>query len=343
LICKEGTDDGIGNRTMNIWQALKKKSIASGKPFTVLAPMEDVTDTVFRQMIVEAGAPDLFFTEFLNTSGFRSKARLVVGRRLEFTQQEKPLIAQIWGLVPDDFAFATREIVEKGFDGVDINMGCPAKKVVKRGACSGLIRIPTLAGEIIDAVKESAGDLPVSVKTRMGLSEIVTEDWISFLLGYDLAALTLHGRLASEMSLKPANWDEIKKAVDIRNDMGVDTLIVGNGDVKSLEQGSKLAEETGVDGIMIGRGIFENPWVFNAEVDIEEKTTVERLEMFERHIALYLKTRGDSKGFTSLKKFVKTYVRGFDGAADLRMKLFLTESGEELLELVREALDGFRD
>jgi nifR3 family TIM-barrel protein len=325
---------------MNIWQNLKEKS--KDRPFTVLAPMEDVTDTVFRQIVVEAGAPDLFFTEFLNTSGFRSKARLIVGRRLEFTKQEKPLIAQIWGLVPDDFAFATREIVEKGFDGVDINMGCPAKKVVKRGACSGLIKNPPLAAEIIAAVKENAGDLPVSVKTRMGFGEIVTEEWTQFLLEQDIAALTMHGRLASEMSLKSANWDEIKKAVDVRNSMGVDTVMIGNGDVKTLVEGKLLADQSGVDGIMIGRGIFENPWVFNSEIDISKKTIIDRLELFENHIKLYLETRGDGKGFISLKKFVKTYVREIEGSADLRMKLFLSKSGEELLELVQDALKGFR-
>jgi len=327
---------------MNIWQKLKQNSLEKGKPFTVLAPMEDVTDTVFRQIIVNAGAPDLFFTEFMNTSGFRSKARLIVGRRLEFTKQEKPLIAQVWGLVPDDFAFATREIVEKGFDGIDINMGCPAKKVVKRGACSGLIKSPILAGEIINAVQENAGDLPVSIKTRMGLNEIVTEEWISFLLGYDLAAITLHGRLASEMSLKPANWDEVKLAVELKNKLNPETVMVGNGDVKGLQQANGLAKSSGVDGIMIGRAVFENPWIFNEKVDVNSKTILDRLNMFENHIELYLNTRGDGKGFTSLKKFVKTYVRGFDGAADLRMKFFLSESGEELLSVVREYLKNLR-
>src|SRR5436190_3288770 len=206
---------------VNIWQSLKK-------PIYILAPMEDVTDTVFRRIVMQTGKPDLFFTEFTNVEGMFSKGDKKVNQRLQFTQKEKPIIAQIWGLKPENYFKAGKLLAEMGFDGIDINMGCPEKNIIKKGACSGLIHNPSLAKEIIHATKEAAGNLPVSVKTRIGFKEIQTEKWIGFLLEQNLAALTIHGRTAAEMSAVPAHWDEIGKAVERRSEKKLPTLIIGN-------------------------------------------------------------------------------------------------------------------
>jgi tRNA-dihydrouridine synthase len=321
---------------MNIWQQLKQNSIENNRPFTVLAPMEDVTDTVFRQVIGNCAPPDLYFTEFMSVAGFNSDGRKDVSKRLMYTDSERPIIAQIWGTEPKDFEVATKEIMKLGFDGIDINMGCPVRKIVKTGGCSALIKTPTLAGEIIDAVISVAGEMPVSVKTRIGFSKVITEEWLGLLLGYDLAAITVHGRISKEMSTKPCDWDEIGKAVALRDDMGKDTLIVGNGDIMTMFQAQEVYEKYKVDGVMIGRGVFNNPYVFDwgGKSDIQP---AELLNIFKNHVELWLKTYGEgdrSRHFSSLKKFVKMYVKGFDGAAELRDGLYRCESAEELLRVV---------
>src|SRR3989344_5899284 len=233
----------------NIWQSLTK-------PFFVLAPMDDVTDTVFRQVVAVVSKPNLFFTEFTNVDGLQSVGREKVLTRLQHQKTERPLIAQIWGLNPENFCKSAQDISKMDFDGIDLNMGCPEHGTVKKGACSALINNPELAAQIIAATKKGAGDLPVSVKTRIGFSEIQTEEWCGFLLKQDIAVLTVHGRTVKEMSKVPAHWDEIGKVVKLRDKMGLKTLIIGNGDVENREDGLKKVQEYGVDGIMIGRGIF---------------------------------------------------------------------------------------
>ena len=203
------------------------------RPFTVLAPMEDVTDTVFRRIVARNGKPDVFFTEFVNVDGMCSPGREAVVHRLKHTEEERPLVAQVWGLKPENFARAAADIRSMGFDGIDINMGCPVRKIVKTGACSALIDNPPLAGEIIIATMEGAGATPVSIKTRMGFTKRRTEEWSSFLLDLKPAVLTMHARIAKDMSDVPADWQEIGKVVRIRDSMGSNTLIVGNGDVES--------------------------------------------------------------------------------------------------------------
>lgn len=189
----------------NIWQTLSLKK----KPILIMAPMEDVTDTVFRQIIVNCGKPDLFFTEFTNVSGLVSKNGYEkVARRLKFTKIEKPIIAQIWGNNPKDYEIAVKKIITMGYNGIDINMGCPDRKIVKKGSCSGLINNHELTKEIIETTQKAAGNLPISVKTRLGYEEYQTEDWIGYLLKFNLAALTIHGRFAKQMSKGEANWEE---------------------------------------------------------------------------------------------------------------------------------------
>jgi tRNA-dihydrouridine synthase len=306
----------------NFWQALPK-------PFFILAPMDDVTDSSFRRIVAEAAAPDIFFTEFGNATGFQSPGRDRVGEKFYFDEVElaHPLVAQIWGNVPADYEQTARDLASRGFAGIDINMGCPEKNIVARGCCAGLIDNHTLAGEIIATTKRGAGDLPVSVKTRIGVKTIDTEAWISFLLEQDLAALTVHGRTAKEMSKVPVHWDEIAKAVTLRNKIAPQTLIMGNGDILTREDGLKLAAEYGLDGIMMGRAIFHNPWVFATEQI--DHTPAERLTILHRHLELHEALWAGRKRYEPLKKFFKIYIQSFPGASDLRMQLMETKTYAE--------------
>ncbi|MCA9385268.1 tRNA-dihydrouridine synthase [Candidatus Dojkabacteria bacterium] len=311
----------------NFWLSLQR-------PFTVLAPMEDVTDTVFRRIVKSCGAPDVFFTEFMSTDGYMSPGKDRVARRIEYTEEERPLVAQIWGNKPEKYYQTAQELVKLGFDGIDINMGCPVHKIVKKGCCSALADNPTLAGEIIQACKEGAKDIPVSVKTRLGYRTKKTEEWSKFLLEQDIAVLTMHGRTQKEMSKVPADWSEIKKVVDIRNEMGIETLIIGNGDVKSLEEVHEKHTTTGVDGVMIGRGIFTDPYVFNPDKSIMNLTIEERLDLLLRHTRLFNEIWGDVKNFALLKKFFKIYVSDFEGAVELRVELMKCDSLAQVEEVV---------
>lgn len=312
----------------NIWQDLKK-------PIFILAPMDDVTDTVFRQIIGDLAAPDLYFTEFTSVDGMCSeKGREPVTRRLIYKETERPLIAQIWGNDPEKFFKAAQMCAEMGFDGIDINMGCPEKSVVKRGMCSGLISNPELAAKIIQATKEGAGGIPVSVKTRIGMREIQTEDWIGHLLRQDVAAITVHGRTVREMSKVPAHWGEIGKAVELRDKIAPHTIIIGNGDVESYEDGVQKAKQYNLDGIMIGRGVFKNLWIFDKSGEVRNPSVEERLQMLLKHTKLFTETWGKTKSFAILKKFYKCYISDFDGASELRAKFMDTKNLEEVEKLV---------
>jgi len=311
-----------------IWDSLPK-------PIFSLAPMEDVTDTVFRQLLIETGKPDVFFTEFTNVDGMNSEGNEKVSQRLLFGETEHPLIAQIWGLSPENFYKAAKRIEEMGFDGIDLNMGCPQRDVTSHGACSALIKNHALAIEIIQATREGAGNLPVSVKTRIGYSKVQTEEWIGFLLEQDLPVLTIHGRTVAEMSKVPAHWDEIGKATRLKNEMKKQTLIFGNGDVGSLEDAKEKVTTYGVDGVMIGRGVFHNPWLF-AGIDPQTKTVAERLSLLKQHVQLYQNTWKNKKNFQILKKYFKIYLSDFEGASEMRMQFMATNSYEEALTLVAE-------
>lgn len=311
---------------MNIfWQKLPR-------PFFVLAPMEAVTDTVFRHVVAKAGRPDVFFTEFTNTAAFNNEyGRKSTETRLLFAADEQPMVAQIWGTNPNHYALMAKELAHMGFAGIDINMGCPAKDVVKTGSCSALIETPQLAAQLIAAAKE--GGLPVSVKTRIGFKTRKTEEWISFLLQQDLAALTVHGRTQKEMSKVPADWQEIAKAVQLRNKLAPQTVIIGNGDVQTRQQGLELAKQTGVDGVMIGRGVFNN--VFCFEHTPQQHTPEEFIELLKFHLDLYEKTWvGRTMPFAPLKRFFKIYVRDFEGAHDLRAKLMEAKDIPEVRALL---------
>lgn len=309
------------------------------KPFFVLAPMDDVTDTVFRQIVAGLASPDLYFTEFVNVDGLQSPGRPRLIHKLKLSDKEHPIIAQLWGLKPENYYKTTKDLIEMGYDGVDINMGCPVKTVVKNGACAALINNKPLAGDIIDAVKEAAGErLPVSVKTRVGFTTIGL-NWIEFLLSKRiLNMLSIHGRTAKQMSKVPANWDLIGQAREIRDSISPSTLIVGNGDVKNRAQGLELAQKYGLDGIMIGRGIFDDPLAFAEKSSWESYSREQKIELYKKHVELFTETwKNGERRIETLNKFCKVYINGFDGAKELRDKLMHAKSVDELLKLLDSA------
>lgn len=322
----------------NFWEELKS-------PFFVLAPMEDVTDTVFRQIIAAVAKPDVFFTEFANVDAICHNSpsdpslNLREGRytnpglqRLLYSEIERPIVAQIWGTDPQKFFRAAQIVAGMGFNGIDINLGCPVRKIIKTGACAALIGQEKLVGKIITATKEGAGELPLSIKTRIGIKGPVIEDWIRFLLTQNLAAITIHGRTAAEKSEVPAHWDEIAKVVSIRNQSKAETLIIGNGDVTSILSAKHLALSIGVDGVMIGRGIFQNLAIFNPQ--IPSLNPQEMIKFYLRHVELFEKTWGKTKNFAILKKFAKTYISGFTGASGARKMLVATKNYDQLLDVL---------
>lgn len=311
----------------NFWNKLKK-------PFFALAPMEDVTDAVFRQIVAKYGKPAVIFIEFVSVDGFCSEGREKLLPRLKFAKIEKPIIAQLWGSDPEKFYQSAKIISKMGFDGIDINMGCPDKKVVKKGAGGGLIKTQDLAAQIITATRSGAEKLPVSVKTRIGFDKIITEEWISFLLSFKLPALTIHCRTVKEMSKVPAHWDEIKLAVKLKNKLSPETLIIGNGDVVSYKQGINLVKQTGCDGIMVGRGIFNNLWIFNPKINPEQITPKMKINALTNHIKLFEKTWVKNKNYDILKKFYKAYISGFPEAKQMRIKLMETKSASEALDFL---------
>lgn len=310
---------------MNFWQQLNK-------PFFVLAPMDDVTDVVFRQLVQEMCPADVAMTEFVSTDGLQSAGRESTMERLRIAEGgEKNLVVQIWGSDPELYFKTAQDVASMGFAGIDINMGCPEKGIVARGCCGGLIGHNDKAAAIIAAVKAGAPNLPVSVKTRIGLREIITEDWAGFLLTQDLAALTIHGRTVKEMSKVPAHWDEIAKVVKLRDQIAPGTPIIGNGDIENRAHGLRLAAETGVDGLMIGRGIFHDPFVF-AETPIEHDPA-QMLAILLRHLDLY-EQWGSKKSFQTLKKFFKIYVKAWPGAHELRAELMEATTPEQVREII---------
>jgi tRNA-dihydrouridine synthase len=324
----------------------EKLKIAGQQPFFVLAPMDDVTDTVFRQVIAEIAAPDVFFTEFVNVDGLMSPGRSYLLKKLRFAAKEGRVVAQLWGLNPDNFRAVAAQIADGSlarelglpdgvnFAGVDLNMGCPAKSEVKNGACAALICRESwpLAEQIIHAAQEGlAGRLPLSVKTRTGFTE-VDMGWFDFLLGFDLDMLTVHGRTRKQMSKVPADWNLIGRVREMRDAVGTRTLIVGNGDVENRAHGEELAKKYELDGIMIGRGVFHDPFAFSAQSPWETYTKEQRIALYRHHVELFAGTwRAGERPVQTLNKFCKIYIQSFDGAKDLREKLMAATTTDELV------------
>lgn len=316
-------------------------------PFYILAPMDDVTDTTFRQIISDCAKPDLFFTEFVNVEGLQSPGRKKLLQKLKFTKKDQPLIAQLWGKDPNNFYEVSKQIVNGtlakelnlapglNFTGVDLNMGCPQKKEVNTGTCAALINNRPLAKEIIKATKKGLkSKLPISVKTRLGFNEI-DMTWIEFLLKQNIDMLTIHGRTKKQKSSVSANWQAIGEVVKLRDKISPKTLIVGNGDVLNKEQGNKLVIKYKLDGIMIGRGIFHDPFVFSGRDIWDELKKTKKLELYKKHVALFNHTwQNNERSIFTLNKYCKIYINGFDGAGVLRSKLMTADNTKELDKLL---------
>ncbi len=313
------------------------------KPVYVLAPMANVTDAAFRRIIAKYGKPDVLWTEFVSCDGLCSEGRKELLVDFMYSESERPIVAQIFGATPEHYYETALLLQELGFDGIDINMGCPDKSVTgKQGSGAALILEPDLATKIIAETKRGAGPLPVSVKTRLGYNHNVLDTWLKTLLDTGLAAITIHARTKKEMSLVPARWEEIKKAVAIRDsfDSSPDhTLILGNGDVKNLEDAGNKVKETGCDGVMIGRGIFGNPWLFN-RIHGLQVSTEERLKVMVEHTQLFEELFKEKKPFDIMKKHYKAYVNGFDGAKELRVELMGAATSNEVATIVSQFING---
>ncbi|HDJ1536355.1 TPA: tRNA-dihydrouridine synthase [Staphylococcus aureus] len=312
----------------NFWSELPR-------PFFILAPMEDVTDIVFRHVVSEAARPDVFFTEFTNTESFCHPEGIhSVRGRLTFSEDEHPMVAHIWGDKPEQFRETSIQLAKMGFKGIDLNMGCPVANVAKKGKGSGLILRPDVAAEIIQATK--AGGLPVSVKTRLGYYEIDEwKDWLKHVFEQDIANLSIHLRTRKEMSKVDAHWELIEAIKNLRDEIAPNTLLTINGDIPDRKTGLELAEKYGIDGVMIGRGIFHNPFAFEKEP--REHTSKELLDLLRLHLSLFNKYEKDEiRQFKSLRRFFKIYVRGIKGASELRHQLMNTQSIAEARALLDE-------
>jgi nifR3 family TIM-barrel protein len=348
---------------MNFWKKLKKPVGQLSQPFFCLAPMADVTDIAFRQMLAKYGKNStnknqiVFWTEFVSADGLCNK----VGRKhlahiLKFYKIEKPIVAQVFGANPANMEKACKMISKlnssscrAGFDGIDINMGCPDKSVVKQGAGSALIKTPALAREIIRSAIRGAGGLPVSVKTRVGFNKEEIDTWIPELLKEDISALTIHARTKKEMSKVPANWDYVRRVVELVKKSGKNIPVIGNGDVKSLDEAREKIKKYGCDGVMIGRGVFGNPWFFSTTpaseghpslekegkaegptlISLKTKALVEHIKIFDKELL----KKGD-KTFAVMKKHFKAYINGWDGAKELRVRLMETENPKQAISIL---------
>lgn len=316
---------------MGFWDTLPQEGSV------IMAPMADVTDSAFRKIIAKysrcghpGGGPDAFYTEFVSADGLASpQGRPKLLHNFVFSEQERPIMAQIFSNNPENMEQAAKLCVELGFDGIDINMGCPEKNICKQGAGSALIQTKELAQEVIRAtIRGAQGKIPVSVKTRVGWTKNEIETWIPTILECNVAAIILHGRTRKVMSTIPANWDWIQRAGEIVRASGKPTKIIGNGDVMSLAQGREYISRYQVDGVLIARGIFGNPWFFDAEKT--EVSVAEKLSVMLEHTEIFLDELKDHKHFAVMKKHYKAYVHGFDGAKELRVALMESNSYEEM-------------
>lgn len=309
------------------------------RPFFALAPMADVTDAAFRRMFAKYGKPDVLWTEFVSADGLCSPGREALLCDLAYTEAERPIVAQIFGSKPANIENAAAVVRALGFDGLDINMGCPDKSIEKQGAGAAMIQDIGLAEEVIAAAKAGAGGLPVSVKTRVGRNKVEIDTWIPALLKTGLAALTVHARTRKEMSKVPANWDHIARVVGLRDHIAPGTLIIGNGDVLTPEGGRARAKETGCDGIMIGRGAFGAPWLFSGK---EPATLAERFRIMLEHTRMFEELLGGIKSFAIMKKHYKAYIHGWEGAKELRMELMGAENPDEVERIATQWLAAHR-
>jgi nifR3 family TIM-barrel protein len=315
------------------------------KPFFVLAPLANVTDAAFRQVIAKYSkpvGPDVFWTEFVSADGLVKGNKEVLLRDLIFTEAERPIVAQFFTSTPEMMEKAAALARELGFDGVDINTGCPDKSIEKQGAGAKMIQNPARTVECILAAKQGAGPLPISIKTRLGYNKDILEEWLPVLLKTEPAAVTLHARTRKEMSAVPARWERVQRAVEIRDELQkgkpTKTLIIGNGDLRDITDARQKIAMSGADGAMLGRAIFGRPWLFANDTSNETFSLERRLRIAVEHTKLFEELLGDIKSFALMKKHFKAYVEGFPGAKELRIQLMEAENAKEVETLVEEFL-----
>lgn len=316
------------------WHSLKK-------PLIVLAPLADVTDPAYRRLIAETGAPDVLWTEFVSADGLYATREKVgmkdeenpLMRDFQFGKNEHPIVAQIFGNNPEAIAYSAKLAASLGFDGVDINMGCPDKAIEKQGAGAAMMKHPEDAPAIIRAAKESG--LPVSVKTRIGYNRDEMDTWLPVLLREELAALTVHLRTRKEMSLVPAHWELAHRVVELRDTYAPHTLVLGNGDVESKADAHTKTKESGLDGIMLGRAVFGNPWLFTDRT-YEDISPRERIDALIT-LSTYFDELRPRKSFHIMKKHFKAFIKGWEGAGQLRAELMECKNHEELLQILSRA------
>lgn len=323
----------------NLWKDAEK-------PLYVLAPLADVTDPAFRRVIAKYGKPDVMWTEFVSGDGLyhtREKKGLAdsenpLMRDLIYDESERPIVAQLFSSRPEMMEYAAHLAAELGFDGIDINMGCPDRSVEKQGAGAALMRTPELARELILAAKRGAGTVPVSVKTRIGYNtdELVPPAgaWLPTLLSAEPALITIHARTRKEMSLVPARWEHVRAAVDLRSQQNSETLIFGNGDCTDLDDARRRVEESGADGAMLGRAIFGNPWLWSGRRK-EDIPLAERLSVLVEHAQLF-DALCYQKSFAVMRKHFKSYVLGTPGAKELTARLMTTTNADEVARVAQE-------
>lgn len=306
--------------------------------FKILAPMADVTDVAFRKIVAKysrmgkpGGGPDVLYTEFVAADGlFSDTGRRHLMHMLKYQKKNRPIVAQIFSSDPLKMEAAAKLCLDLGFDGIDLNMGCPEQNICKQGAGSAMIKTPKLAQEVIYAAKRGVeGKIPVAVKTRIGWNQNEIETWIPHILECDVAAIILHGRTRKEMSKVPADWDTIARAGKMVHDSGKPTKFIGNGDVVSVQQANTYIQKYGVDGVMIARGIFGRPWLFDTCISDYEISVKKRLEIMLEHTRVFLHEL-PNKNFNIMKKHYKAYVTGFDGAKELRIQLMESDSYHDI-------------
>lgn len=324
------------------WNRIAAKAKQEDRPFFSLAPMEAVTGSVFRRVVMKAAAPDVFYTEFTNALSItHPKAKITTKGRLYIDPKEQPKpIVQLWGNNGEDFAKASVEVKNQGYEAIDINTGCPDIAVIKNHSGSDLIRHFDTAKEVIEGAR-TAG-LPVSVKTRLGFDQIEEmETWIPFLLKQDIPVLTVHVRTKEEMSKVPAHYELIDEIIKMRDSIAPSTLLQINGDIADYQAGMKLYHEhLGIDGIMIGRGIFTNPFAFEKEP--KEHSSAELLSLLRYQLDLYdeFVAKGIPGHFAPLQRFFKIYVRGMKHAAEIRNDLMQTKTTDDARKVIDKIENG---
>jgi nifR3 family TIM-barrel protein len=335
-----------GKESINFgfWKKVVENAAAERRPILTLAPMADVTDEAFRRIIAKysrmgenGGGPDVMWTEFVSADGLCSPGRKVLLRDLAFSKKEKPIVAQLFTSRPDKMSEAAQLVASLGFDGLDINMGCPDRSIEKQKAGAAMMKDLENAISVIKAARNGTS-IPVSVKTRIGYSKVEIDTWIRALLEQKLPALTVHLRTRKEMSDVPAHWELMPDIIKLRNKISPETLIIGNGDVESMADAENKAKESGCDGIMFGRAIFGNPWLFDHELAARKISIQEKLRVMVEHTELFMKLLGDIKSFAIMKKHYKAYVNGWDGAKELRVKLMEAKDAVEVKVVVENYL-----